>query len=362
MALQTIDGGGVWIPQSYDNHTIGASTFVLDATGEYAALVFIAPKTGNIDRFDFHVGAVGNSPDNGLRASLQTVDGATGLPTGTLLGATNNAAVTYAHSVTTGWKNTDFAEVAAVTRGQVIAAVIDIPSFTASDNITISRWPTNTILVFPYGISAAGTKGTSDLPVITIHYTDGYACLAGANHPGPITRALAIYNSGTAGADEVGLKFSVPFPCTLDKVSMVMAVAAGANFEVLVYDSDGTSVLSTTTIDGDVVASTSLGVANFVLTTPVSIVANTGYRVTVRPTTANNVTLEYYTFQSLDLMDAMEGGSSMCLTSQINQGGVWTDHNSGTFGRPALSLHLTAFDDGVSGGGGGGARVIGAGF
>jgi len=43
----------------------------------------------------------------------------------------------------------------------------------------------------------------------------------------------------------------------------------------------------------------------------------------------------------------MSGGDNFYMTSQLNQGGSWTDYNTGTFRRPKMSLHLTAMDNGV---------------
>lgn len=212
------------------------TTYVADAVNEKVTLIFMAPRTGNIDRFEFNVGVVTNSPDNGLRASLQSVDMTTGQPTGTILGATNGAHVTYAHTVTTGWKKTSFAEVAAVTRGDILAAVIDFPTFVASDNVGITNFSSGSNAGFPYGVSALTTKVASSMPVIVLHYTDGYEDLTPLVPP--ITGIAATsYHSGTAVADEWGMAFTLPYPARISKISAIMTVAAAANYEWVLYDS-----------------------------------------------------------------------------------------------------------------------------
>jgi hypothetical protein len=351
MTLQTLSGGGVWVPNfEHDNHTVASNAYVIDASGEIAALIFRCPKDGTLDRFDALVGAVSNSPDNGLRFSFQGVSATTGLPDGTILGATSNAFVTYAHSVTTGWKSTNFGETVTVTRGQLIACVVDIPTgFTAGDNIAMSHIASNSNSGLPYGILATSTKQTSNLLIVAPHYTTGYVQISSVL-PGIDTSTSVSYNSGTGTADEWGMGFQIPFPAKLDRVSAQLAVGAGGDFEVIVYGSDGTTVLATLAYDGDVNGSSATMPYEFVLQSELTLTANTTYRVTIRPTTANNVALQYFTFQSADLMATMSGGSNFYMTSQLNQGGSWTDYNSGTFRRPKMSLYLTALDDGAGGG------------
>lgn len=352
MALQATKAGGFWFPEAAGMiiPTVGNGTFIIDATGEQAALILRCPKAGTLDRFDFNIGAVGNSPDNGLRASFQGVSATTGLPSGTILGATNNAFVTYAHTVTTGWKSTNFGETVTVTRGQVIACVIDIPSFTASDSVSITGLEFWVNCGLPYGVSATSTKRSDRLPIIGLHYTDGYVPL-GPSFPAILAATSVTYKVDTATADEWGLAFQVPFPCKLNQATALLGVQAGADFEVLLYDGNGTTVLDTVTHDGDVTQGVGTIAYHFTLAADVTLVANTVYRVTIRPTTTNTVTFAYFTFNSADLMSTMPGGDNCYMTSQINQGGTWTDYNSGTFRRPRMSLHFTAFDDAVSAGG-----------
>jgi hypothetical protein len=308
-----------------------------------------------LDRFDFVIGTVTNSPDNGLRACFQGVDLATGLQNGTVLGATNNAKVTYAHPVTTGWKSTDFGETVTVTRGQLIACVIEwAGAFTASDSVAITQFNViggSATLAFPYGLSVTGTKQTSALPIIGLHYTDGYAVVS-EHVPAITTHAAVAYNVDTGTADEWGLRFQVPFPCRLDGLGLEgFFPVAGADFEVVLYDSADV-VLSTLTHDGNVSGAASAGGQQFGLAAAADLTANVPYRVTIRPTTTANVTMAYFTFQSANLMDTMPGGQNFYMTSRLNQAGAWTDYNAGTFRRPRISLHFTAFEDGVSAGGG----------
>ena len=342
MSLVPIVGGGLWMPSYYPTAwAVGTTAYLIDATGEKAVCVCHAPKIGNIDRFDFNVAAVTNSPDNGLRASLQGVDLATGQNNGTILGATNNAFALYAHTVTTGWKSSNFGEVAAVTRGQLLACVLDLPTFVASDSLSLSSLNLNTNACgVPYGISVTGTKLATQLPLLALHYTDGYVPVS-PWLPGLNTLANITYNSTTGVADEWGLAFKIAAPCMLNAVGLTITVVAGADFELVVYDA-ANNILSTTVHDGDVTGLTTQAGFTIPVQTELELAANTLYRVTVRPTTANNISMQYMTFASLDLMDTAEGGRDWYMTSRLNQSGPWTDYNSGTFRRPHFSLNLTA--------------------
>lgn len=351
MALQTILGGGVWAPPLITEIFETGSTYVIDATGEQVALILRCPRAGTLDRFDFNIHAVGNSPDNGLRASFQGVSATTGLPDGVVLGGTNNAFVTYAHAVTTGWKSTNFGETVTVTKGQLIACVIDIPSFTVGDSVTMKHVSlAGATPGFPYGVSAVSTKQTATTPIIGLHYTDGYF-LASLQGPPILAWASLTYASNTGTADEWGLAFSVPVSCVLDAVAVWLAVAAGANFEVILYDAADVALV-TLAHDGDVTGSTNTRLYQLQLPTAITLTAGATYRLTIRPTTTTTLALIYWTFQSLDLLNTMGLGSSAYMTSRLDQAGAWTNYNSGTFRRPAIFLNFSQFDDAVSAGGG----------
>jgi len=72
-------------------------------------------------------------------------------------------------------------------------------------------------------------------------------------------------------------------------------VNAGADFEAVVYAADGTTVLATLAYDGDVTVGTTTTMYELELQSELTLAANTTYRATIRPTTANNVALRYFT-------------------------------------------------------------------
>jgi hypothetical protein len=355
MALKTITGG-MWIPTCFAPVATDETVYVIDAAGEKAALIFECPQDGVLDRFDAHVAVVTNTPDN-LRFSFQGVS-PTGLPDGVILGATGNAFVNYATPVTAGWKSTNFGEPLTVTRGQKIAAVVDIPVFTLGDSVTL-RCLTAQTSIIPYGVSATSTRQSQNLLVVGLHYTTGYAIIS-PTLPA-VSEITSVTITASSNPDEYALAFSFPGPFKINLAQFYANVDAGADFEVILYGADGATPLAPAqAYDGDQTGSTAPRNITSFLSSEVMGLANTVYRLAFRPTTSGaNLGLYYAGFASLALMETRSGGASFFLSTRVNQGGAWTDHNSGTFRVPFYSLNVSALDDGAGGGGGGG--VIGGG-
>ena len=345
MALVDI-GGAIFLPAFY--RTSGA-TFQINANGEVASLVFIVPKTGNLTRFEAFTSAVGVAPVNGQRFSFQDVSLTTGLPDLVV----DQFATVAAGSVAVGWTNPgDFNSPRAVTKGQLLAAVVDIGgAFTAGDNFTMGGNGVGNNSDFPYSTTAANSK-TSNRLAVAIRYDDGtYGYVAADLWPTTAIAAVSIDVNTTP--DEFGLAFTLPYPATIGGAFISLGVVAGGDFDMVLYDSASTP-LATKSHDGNVTSS-SLN-SDFVLgfDTPVDVDAGSLYRLVVKPTTTNNIDVLDATIASLALFDATEGGRDFYSTQRTNAG-AWTDFNSGTFRKPRLAIMITAVDDG-SGGGGGGAH------
>lgn len=79
-------GGSIELPYAWESYTPNCDSFstTLDADGEKAGAVFHAPKSGDIAAIGFRVNAVTAWDD--LKAGIETVNSATGYPTGTAKG------------------------------------------------------------------------------------------------------------------------------------------------------------------------------------------------------------------------------------------------------------------------------------
>jgi hypothetical protein len=340
MALVTVPGG-LWWPEPYPSQTGYVSLgdgVLLDASGEKLAMVFRAPKTGTLDRFEFLLGTVTQAPASGLKCSFQNVDLATGLPDETV---DENATVT--SGLTTGaWVNPgSFSAGRAVTRGDLVAAVVEFAAWAAGDALALDRLYLS-ITVAPihtsYGPKKLGgtwDKADQPLPPWALRYTDGsYALLPGGFPVSAIVNGA--FNSGSS-PDELGMRFTVPFPCRLQGVLLRMIPAASSTFDVVLYQDS--TVVETVTTDGDV---TYTAAARPILVLFDSLlVANTLYRVVLKPT-ATSQDLFRFTVANAAIMDAFGGGQAWHQTERTDAG-AWTDT---TTKRPWMSLWLSQVDAG----------------
>lgn len=350
MTLVELDGfTTVWLPHGMFPNTTYAlqtTTYLMDASGEKACLIFRVPKTGNIDRLAAVIAAVANAPDNGLRFSLQNVQLTDGQPDGTV---DENATVA-SGSVATGWLESGALSASrAVTRNDLLAAVLDFPTFVAGDSVTVQGINFNGNQTgWPYGI-ANTAKQNSNLPQIFLRYDDAIWISV---HPliMPFTSVTTLSMDTGTTPDEAGVAFTPQFDCKLREAYFMMSVPAAGDYDIVLYDS-GNSVLSTESYDGDVTGSLSGRHYHFFLDSDVELAAGSLYRLVLKPTTLNNVTLTYAVVPS-QMFDTTHGGTDFYLTARTDAGS-WTNYNNGTDGyrKPGILLGFSHLDDGAGGGG-----------
>jgi len=358
MAQQTLGvGQEFWFPPYPQgaSQALNASTFLMDASGEYVSLVLCAPMAGTIDKFGTFLAAVGNAPDNGLRFSMQGVDLSTGLPDGVV----DQFATVASGSVTTGWLDPGaFDTSRTVTRGELFACVVDFPTFVAADSVTVQGMVLGgggSFEGFPYGTSITGTKSAAAIPQIYLHYTDGGGLWVPAStqmwpYSSVATQTLDVDTT----PDEIGLAFTLPYRATLDRVQIALnTVSAASNFDLVLYDSGGTP-LATSSHDGDVTqVANVVRVFELLLASAVELTPGSLYRLIIKPSTTNNVNIQYGVVPS-DLFAAAPGAGEFYLTQRTNAG-AWTDFNNGSDGYrlPTIALGFSAGSDGAGGCGAG---------
>lgn len=363
MALQTlgrecefwypfVSGGGGQV-------ALDTSTLVMDASGELVEMILQVPITGTVDRFGAVIAAVTNTPDNGLRFSFRDVSLSTGLQDTTV----DQFATVASGSVATGWLDPGaFDSSRSVTRGDRLACVLDFPTFVAGDSVTtqsLNLFGASNVAGYPY-TALNGAKNATRMAQFGLHYTDSggfWVPIGGHGMTLCSARTAVSIDTGTT-PDEVGNAFTLPFPAKLNKVMVVLqSTVAASDFDLVLYDSGGTPV-ATQSFDGDVYAGTGSNRFAFLhLASEVSLSANTLYRIVIKPTTTNNVSMTYQVLAATTA--TMIGGGNIYMT-QRTDAGAWTNYNNGTDGYRFLemALGLSAFDDAVSAGGGG-APIIG---
>jgi hypothetical protein len=181
----------------------------------------------------------------------------------------------------------------------------------------------------------------ADCPTFAVRYADtAYPYIKTM----PVsTIALTQYNSGSA-SPERGILFQLPFPARLSGCLIFSNFLGGA--DVVLYDSDGSTVLTSLTIDPDCLANTVAGQVYLEFPTSVELSKSTNYRLVVKANSGTNLNLTEITVDSAALMDALPGGQAVHTTH--GSSGSWTEI---TTQRPLIFPLLDALDDAESAGG-----------
>jgi len=323
--------------------------FVLDATGEKASTIFQIPADGNITKLGFRTATV--TTGDTLKIGLYTVD-ASGDPTATAYkGMVAGTQVVASADDNTYFNVTLGTQATSVVKGDIVALVIEYNSYVAGNMVITGLKSTGSeLLGFPYGdlYTTLWTKQNTPL-FATIEYTGGvYYPTLGILPVASGGASSIVYNLDTATFDEYGIHINIPVPARVVGIWVVLAIAAGADFEAILYE--GTTALKTVTYDGDMAVTT--GARQFFLFFPTTqdLIANTNYYIAIRPTTANNVTFYYFTAPSVAAAAQFHGGAGAYRVKRLNQG-AWTTSETTIIGQ--MGIILDAFSDGVGGSGGG---------
>jgi len=355
MAFQAFKGG-LLLPHQPRVGNTAVSSILNGATDKWAC-VFRVPKSGTLDQFEFRGEKIVLDGASAVRLSFQNVNPADGLPDGVQDEFVDMATGDF---VAGEWQRpptviTDDGTVGgvkrSVTQGDLLSAVIEFQTFTALDDIRIKTLDAQTPKVehvFPYFAADAGAgyvKGTRQ-PVLALKYSDGsFAELAPNIIPSVATAGIS-YNSGSS-PDEIGIRFRVPFPIKVKGGWVLLdSFTGGALTDLVLYDSDGATVLATVNMDPDVSANNGVGVQFHYFNSEITLLANTYYRFVCKPTTTNGIILVQWTADVAALLDTLPGGQDFHRTHRTD-GGAWSND---PVNRPLLGVYATAFDSGAAGG------------
>jgi hypothetical protein len=340
MALQSLKGV-ITVPTVFGRSGgVAFTSVLLDAAAEALAVIFQAPLTGTIDRIGFRTGTVTTGAT--VTCTIEGVSVTTGDPDGVAAGS---GTVAIADTDDNVWKEATLSSTAAVTRGNVYAAVITVPAG-ANLNVVYAGTAIDNIagLNLPYSdeFLAGVWSKSNNAAVINIRYDSGVYEPIGTLPASGI--AITTFNSGST-PDERGLFFQLPFPATLTGAIVNGLFTGGSTIKV--YDSDGTTVLTSLVVDPDQAGSANAGPYRFLFPATVALAKTTNYRISVLPSSASNNTLTDFTVNTAAMMDAFDGGQAFHLTTRTDAG-AWTQT---TTQRPFIYLLLSAFDDAAQDGG-----------
>lgn len=364
MTLQALDGG-LYFPDPHFSASETAITeqgILIDAASEKAAMIFQAPATGSVDQVAFRV--LAHTTAATLDVRVETIDLATGLPSGTLVGANTSGTVT-----TTGANTTHIVTLtaaASLTRGTFYALVVAQPSVSPG-NCSIQYWDTRQNssreghgrhrLIYMLGFTTTwetknGVGQAGRAPSMAIRYNDpkwrfipGTICASSFSEFG--------FNSGS-NPNERGAKIRFPFPARATGFFFLGSIT-DQDYQVILYDGTPTA-LQTFNGDKDVCVTYGTGpnygglhVGYFPATQ--SLAKDTDYFVMLKPTSTTNVGLDHITLLDTGttaMMGMFNGGTNHILATR-NGGAISTN---ATIRPLSMGLIIDAFDDAAGGGGG----------
>lgn len=325
----------------------GAGT--LSASGNYVAYAFVAREDMTISHIGFRAGTVANAPTVELR--VETLDPATGLPSGTLWGTNTNATSAVISSNTNPL--TALTASATITKGQTFCIKLLWGGVATSTiqimNISgISPLPAQSAL--PYQI----VNGTKAIQANTAMIALGSNATTFYQVPGtlPISAYTAGAFNNTSSAKR-GILFTPPMNGRIIGVRWFNSGATG-DFDACVRtgDASGTELNnSCTSFDGDNNSANFTAGMTVYFDNPVTVTAGTAYRVTIEPSSATNVNVSTFTPVSADYFSAMPSKSTATYTTFATA--TWTDSTT------QLPLMDVIFDQIDNGAGTGGGKIIG---
>lgn len=314
------------------------SLVAIGRANEKVADIIQAAKTGTVSAVQWATGVVTTGCTLDIR--LETVDPATGNPSGTLLAPGSNGS----QSIVVANRNvsivTPLTTPVSVSQGDLIAVVVANPatSFCSMQIKYVNVEGVSHVSV-PYGasfINGAWTKSTVLGPQVGLQYQDG--SYAASPFTYPISYFTTVTYASTSSPNSIGLRFSLPFSINLTGVWFFGQI--NQNTLLTLYGADGSTVLSSVQVNANEAGSNVSYQRAIALPFPVSLLPNTFYRVVLVPTIATppNI-LHYVQTNSAAQLDGLSGGHNFHYTSATNpaQESDWTQIANR---RPAIGLIL----------------------
>jgi hypothetical protein len=341
MALQTLWHAIDWpgnILHGAGAPNIGGDT-TLDAAAEYQAHVIQATEAMVISHVGFKLQTATGSPTADVR--IETVDGATGVPTGTLW-ATDTNIVTGA--LTTTFTAHALTASATIAKGQFFAVKIVYASGTSIVTNVVNS--VASVVGLPYAITNVTGSAVKGPPA-----GRNWAVGSSATTWYPVRNFLPVASIAANAFNNTnsarrGVRFQVPFKCLASGFRYYCGTAVG-DFDASIRDDAGNELSSSSTsFEGDNQAAAAAAMNEFYFDNGVILVPGVWYRLAIEPTTTTNCNMYTATLPSLNYRSAWPGGTNFFYTT-FTSGGGWVD--TATDQVPLMDLLIRQLDDGVSG-------------
>ena len=317
MSYVTLDSAQFWPPQIH----AGASSanFLIDASTEKACCIFRVPVTGTLDGFEVLLGTVTQAPASGLKFSFQDVDVSSvpGVPDGT---ADQSSTVTV--GITSNAWLASGTMTRSVTRGDILACVIEYASWASGDSLNITRRSGLDISpALPYcGLYTGSWAMQLGGMAMALRYSGGaYYPIEGM---GPwITTATfgSAFGSGSS-PDEYASKIVLPYG--VKSHGFVVWLDSDSACDVVLYDSVG-NVVGSKTISPNLRQGANVGGAVDYWSSTLTLAAGT-YYLTAKPTSASTVRVSYLDVSTAAIMGAAPGGVGGGILATRTDAGAWS--------------------------------------
>lgn len=312
--------------------TVAFSTFVIDGTTDECAWIFQVEKAITITQVGFRVSTITGTPGE-LTVSLNTVDGATGFPSATIVGGGSPASVAIASpaaSFTAGqvyWATLTNSHAAVA--GEILSIKLDPTAGTwdASNSVTVTMtftmWADR--VGTPYAVTApSGTYAKSaNYPVYGIRGTsDTHGC--------PIETFTSVTLDSGTNPNQVGAVFTLPaawgstYAVRGFYVLLARPNSANQTFDIVLYDSDGITELQVMNYDSEIIGTTSgsgtrLCEFYFDESTLSTLSFGTKYYIFIRPlTTSGDIVIPYFSVRQSSDMQAFPLGENCFAATKVN--------------------------------------------
>lgn len=300
----------------------------------------------------------------GLRIGIAYVDATTGFPATTPVwaDATFSGAAGTAYqdfNATTDITVSTFNEAVlttpvTITKGSIFAILVDptVGTWDTTNLINTVRGVNNAFpyIRFPYGFEVT----TATFAAVNTAAPIFYYKSSTATYGYPIQTIVGVNNNSGSTPDEYGMYFRMPTgTCTTYKVEgMRLGYVPGIqDFDVLLYDTDGSTVLHSVTVDGNIMHTGNGAAFDFLFpqTTLATLTAGSYYRLVVRPATTTAMgSIQYMTFPSSADKGAILGNADDVQYTSRTNAGAWTEATDRLWTMQALISDMT-----VAGGSGG---------
>lgn len=246
-----------------------------------------------------------------------------------------------------------------ISHGDLISVVMEMTTRGGTDLINVTRLSDGIFTTTKMPCVTTNTSGSfvdigNSAPKAYIVFDDGtIGWFFGVNFTIDATSTVN-YNSGTGTADEYGNLIINPFTFYATGIGFFGSVAGNSSdAELLLYsDPLGTPVAERTiTMDATQISLTTTAEnSSYAFPVPFMLRANTPYGITIRPTTANNITIYYdNTNSSVGGKTGAANGNCYAIR-RLDNTGAFSDYNGGTVKTRRMSVYLigTYMEQGVN--------------